>query len=118
MIQASQHVSQTRPKLKFYVQSGDVCWTLLATSPGVAALQLVQKTLGSAVISHQKITGHLQMIDRLEVERLAEQLGLKIHVCETGFGTSEAGLFETDEIINCWLKQMSAIENLLRKISG
>lgn len=117
MIQASQQAAQTRPKLKFYVQSGEVRWTLLATSPGVAALQLVQKTLGTAVISHQKITGHLKIVDRLEVERLAGQLGTKIHVWEAGFGTSEAGLFDTDEIINCWLKQMSSIENLLRKMA-
>lgn len=117
MNQPSKSQKSDQPKTKYYVQSANVEWILLATDPGVAALQLVQKTFEPAIKSHQKITSGLKMIDHIQVEKLAQPLADEIHVSQSGFGKTDAGTFTTNEVIECWLNQMSAIENLLRKLA-
>lgn len=102
---------------KFYVQTGNFTKVVIAEDAQGAALATVHKVLGEAIQKDQRITVQMELIDQDEVAEICDDFEDQVLVSEIGFGRCEAGLFETEEIIQHWHKLMIAIENLIKRMA-
>lgn len=102
---------------KFYVQTGTLTKIVIAEDAQGAALATVHNVLGDAINTEQRISTPLQIVDQDEVADICDRFEDQVHVSEIGFGRSEAGLFNLEEIIQSWHQLMVAIENMINRIA-
>lgn len=100
---------------KFYVQSGDVQWLLMARDPSDAALKFVQRVMTGAHVKGKQPTSSYRMVDRAVARKLVTALNGKIVVRQQGFSSPEIASFPTNDFLLKWQKQIENLEKLIRK---
>ena len=100
---------------KYYVQSGDVQWLLVANDPSDAALKFIQRVLAGSHVKGKQPVSSYRMVDRAVARKLVTALNRRIVIRQQGFSSPEIASFPTNEFLLKWQKQIQAVEKLVRK---
>ncbi len=110
-------MSQSTPQLsKFYVQSADHRWVLLAPDVEGAALRFSQLVLRTCVRGKQSVSPKLSLIDETQFQKIVSTVGETVDVCESGFEGQKVGIFDAPDVIELWKQQMESLESIIRKM--
>ena len=98
---------------KYYIQSEDVSWIVIAQDAEGAALWTLNQTLQSYLdrdaVSNTAASSKEQLFRILE--GLA-QFASEIQVSQVGWGASDTESFDTGEIFNTWRRLSSSLDHL------
>lgn len=97
---------------KFYVQTGcceNICQSRDAES---AALWIVHQYLDQRVNLNEIDWFDEDQIENAELFHAFLELGEEVHVSEIGFGRSEAGWFDTADLMMQWQQLMIAVSRM------
>ena len=100
---------------KYYVKSGDICWTLSAKNSDAAAFRFINLALKAAFIQGQQKVAQYQMVNWQQARKLIVQLGSRINVSEQGFSPREFDSFPTKPCVSQWKQQIQAMEQMIRE---
>ena len=110
-------MSETKsPLQKFYVQSADHRWVLLAPDYEGAALRFAQLVFRSCVRGKQSVSPTMRLIDEVRYQKIESTFGEMVDVSESGFGGEKVGVFACDAVIELWKQQMNSLESIIRKM--
>ena len=104
------------PLQKFYVQSEDHCWTLLAPDVEGAALRFTQLVFRSCVRGKQSVSPTMRLVDEVQFQKIEETFGETVNVSESGFEGEHIGIFNREDVIELWKQQMQSLESIIRKM--
>ena len=99
---------------KYYVQSDQSRWVLLAPDLDGAAIRFAHCVLRDCVKNHQRPTSSSRMIDEEIYQSLLGRFGDTVVVSESGFEGDQIGIFATPEVLDRWNKQIQALETKMR----
>lgn len=99
---------------KYYVQSDQSRWVLLAPDLDGAAIRFAHCVLRDCVKNHQRPTSSSRMIDQEIYQSLLGRFGSTVVVSESGFEGDQIGIFATPEVLDRWNKQIAALETKMR----
>jgi hypothetical protein len=100
---------------KYYVQCGTVQRLVTAEDPRGAALWAVHEIIDQAIDLDAVDWEDESEIENLDLIRVMLALGSTISVSELGFGRSEAGLYDTPDIMTEWSQLIVAVSRLQRR---
>jgi len=106
----------TSPLSKFYVQSNDHYWVLLAPDVEGAALRFAQLVLRSCVRGKQSVSPTMRLIDEIRYQKIESTFGETVDVSETGYEGEKVGIFDSEDVIELWKQQMDSLESIIRKM--
>ena len=110
-------MSETKsPLLKFYVQSADHRWVLLAPDFEGAALRFAQLVLRGCVRGKQTVSPTMRLIDEVRYQKIESTFGETVDVSESGFDGDKVGIFNCPDVIELWKQQMDSLESIIRKM--
>ena len=98
---------------KYYVQSDQSRWVLLAPDLDGAAIRFAHCVLRDCV-KNQRPTSSSRMIDEEIYQSLLGRFGDTVIVSESGFEGDQIGIFATPEVLDRWNKQIQALETKMR----
>lgn len=101
---------------KYYVQSNDIRWVLLAADYEGAALRFAQLTFQHVLKGQQKVTADFSLVDEDKFSVQRSQFGEKILISESGFNGQKVGIYESSAVIDRWRKQIHSLESMIRKM--
>lgn len=101
---------------KFYVQSNDHRWVLLAPDVEAAALRFTQLVFRGCVRGKQSVSPTMRLIDEARYQKIAMTFGDTVDVSESGFQGERIGIFNCDDVIELWKQQMESLESIIRKM--
>jgi len=104
------------PLHKFYVQSEDHRWVLLAPDVEGAALRFAQLVLRGCVRGKQSVSPTMRLIDEVRYETIRTTFGQTVNVSESGFEGEHIGIFNCEDVIELWKQQMESLESIIRKM--
>lgn len=107
---------QTAPLQKFYVQSEDHRWVLLAPDVEGAALRFTQLVLRGCVRGKQSVSPTMRLIDEARCKKIEATFGETVNVSESGFEGEHIGIFNCSDVIDLWKQQMESLESMIRKM--
>lgn len=99
---------------KYYVQSGQSRWVLLAPDLDAAAIRFAHCVLRDCLKNHQRPTSSSRMIDNEIYQSLLPRFGNTVVVSESGFDGDQIGIFATPEVLDRWNKQIDTLETKMR----
>ncbi len=99
---------------KYYVQSDQSRWVLLAPDLDAAAIRFAHCVLRDCVKNHQRPASSSRMIDQEIYQSLLDRFGDTVIVSESGFDGTQIGIFATSEVLNRWNQQIENIETNMR----
>lgn len=105
-----------KPLAKFYAQSAEHRWVLLAPDVDGAALRFAQLVLRSCVRGKQSVSSKLRLIDDRQFQKTETTFDCQIFVSESGFEGERIGIYDTTEVIELWKQQMVSLESIIRKM--
>ena len=100
---------------KFYVLSGSTRWLVLANSHTDAAFRFVQIVMNQSFVPGKQPTSTFKLVDQSRARQLVSKLTGNISVGEKGFDSLPKILFDTNELLGKWQRQVSSLEQLIRK---
>ena len=101
---------------KFYVQSKDHRWVLLAPDVEGAALRFTQLVLRGCVRGKQSVSPTMRLIDEARYQKIEATFGETVDVSESGFAGERIGIFNCEDVIELWKQQMESLESIIRKM--
>ena len=101
--------------LKFYVQSADCRWVLLAPNLDAAAIRFAHCVLRDCVRNQTPSLANANLVDEDIYEDLVTQFGDTVLVSEAGFESEHLGIFATPEVLSRWHEQMENLQSIMRK---
>lgn len=104
------------PLFKYYVQSADHCWVLLAPDVEGAALRFAQLVLRGCVRGKQSVSPTMRLIDEVRYQKIETTFGETVDVSESGFEGAKIGIFDSPDVIELWKQQMESLESIIRKM--
>ena len=107
---------QTAPLQKYYVQSSDHRWVLLAPDVEAAALRFTQLVFRGCVRGKQSVSPTMRLIDEARYQKIATTFGETVNVSESGFQGEHIGIFDCSDVIELWKQQMESLESIIRKM--
>ena len=107
---------QTAPLQKFYVQSEDHRWVLLAPDVEGAALRFTQLVFRGCVRGKQSVSPTMRLIDEARYNKIEATFGETVDVSESGFEGERIGIFNCSDVIELWKQQMQSLESMIRKM--
>jgi len=96
---------------KYYVQSDQSRWVLLAPDLDGAAIRFAHCVLRDCV---KNPTSTSQIVDREIYQSLLGRFGDTVVVSESGFEGDHIGIFATSEVLDRWNQQIEALETKMR----
>jgi len=101
---------------KFYVQSEDHRWVLLAPDVEGAALRFTQLVLRGCVRGKQTVSPTMRLIDEVRFQKIEMTFGETVNVSESGFEGEKIGIYNRADVIELWKQQMDSLESIIRKM--
>jgi hypothetical protein len=108
----NQSQQQGMEMAKYYVQCGMSQQLVQAEDPRGAALWAVHQVIDQAIDLESIDWTDADEIENLDLIRVMLGLPEQISVSEIGFGRSEAGLFDTPDIMTEWNQLIIAVSRL------
>lgn len=101
---------------KFYIQSGDVRFTVSAQDAEGAALWVVNVIIGKYVPTDLPCE---QLLDRQHIGLLLQAMDLfdpEIRISEIGFGRDEVAVLDTELMFKNWFELANAMNHLFDQL--
>lgn len=112
---SENNTNQTR---KYYVKSGACEKIVQSRDPETAALWSVHQFLDSCVNLEEIDWFDETEMDNLDLVAALLELGEEVAVSEIGFARSEAGWFDTADVMTQWQQLMIAVHRMDQEFNG